>query len=106
MAGLNGDQIGSLRQMLQLQGWTQVAKPVLASRARAALEALVLDPSERKGEYERVSDATLRARIQECEFLLTVFENEVKVFDMNQRRDLEQIQRNGLDELVQTPPNA
>jgi hypothetical protein len=106
MAGLNSDQIGALRQMLQLQGWNAVAKPVIASRARAALEALTLDPSERSGQFEKVTDATLRARIQECEFLLSVFENEVNVFDANQRRALEQEQRNGVEDLVQTPPNA
>ena len=84
---LNGEQIEALRQVLAMGGWNDVMKPVLANRAHLAVKALVLDPAEREGEFKGVDDAVLRARIQEAEWMLTAWSNEVSVHDYNRRRD-------------------
>jgi|SRR3972149_12189854 len=84
---LNEEQIGKVRMILASSGWNDVMQPVLAKRAQDALKALVLHPSERMGEYKGVGDDTIRVKIQECEFMLTAWRNEVAMFDHNRRVD-------------------
>lgn len=82
---LNEAQIQKVRQTMFTSGWKEVMVPVLKARAQEAVKLLILHPSERKGEV--VDDATLRARIQECEWMLAVWDNEIAIFDLNRRRD-------------------
>lgn len=91
MAGLTDEQASGLKTLMQMAGWKYVIQPAIALRARSALNALALDPSERKGEHASLTDATLRARISECEWLLAVIHNEINVYDQNKRRELEQL---------------
>jgi hypothetical protein len=105
---LNDEQIQMLRIAIQSSGWTQVMKPLLANRANAAIKALVLPPSERRGDYEGISDDGLRGRIQEMEWMLFAWDNEIVVHEQNRRRDELQRQQNGPDMMSdphQTPAN-
>jgi hypothetical protein len=84
---LNETQIAQIRGMLQSSAWNDVMKPVIATRANAAIKALILTPAERTGEYKDMDDSAIRAQIREAEWLLAVFANEVAVFDHNRRLD-------------------
>jgi len=91
---LNEEQVGKVRLLLQSSGWNDVMKPAIATRANAAIKALILTPAERTGEYKEMDDAAIRAQIREAEWLLAVFVNEVSVFDHNRRVDELQRQEN------------
>lgn len=105
MAGLTDEQAGALRSMMSMGGW-KLIQQLIATRARHALGALTLDASERSGDFKGVSDATLRARIQECEWLLSVLQNELVIYDHNRRTELEQLEAaNGESVGAQTPAN-
>jgi hypothetical protein len=91
---LNETQIAQIRGMLQSSAWNEVMKPVIATRANAAIKALILTPAERTGEYKDMDDSAIRAQIREAEWLLAVFVNEVAVFDHNRRVDELQRQEN------------
>ena len=84
---LNETQIAQIRGMLQSSAWNDVVKPVIATRANAAIKALILTPAERTGEFKEMDDSAIRAQIREAEWLLAVFVNEVAVFDHNRRMD-------------------
>jgi hypothetical protein len=84
---LNEDQVQKVRLLLQSSAWNDVVKPAIASRANAAIKALILTPAERTGEHKEMDDAAIRAQIREAEWLLTAFVNEVAVFDHNRRMD-------------------
>ena len=88
---LNEEQIDKLKHLLSSSGWNDVLKPAIAKRGKDAINALCLSPAERKGEYEGVDDAVLRARIQECEWLLAGPVNEVAAFNHN--RQLDELER-------------
>ena len=67
-------------------------RPIIAQRANDAIKALILLPSERKAEGNEddkkvPGDSDLRARIREAEWMLSAFENEVRIFDINRARD-------------------
>ena len=91
---LNEDQIDKVRGMLQSSAWNDVVRPVIATRANAAIKALILTPAERTGEYKDMDDSAIRAQVREAEWLLSVFVNEVAVFDHNRRVDELQRQEN------------
>lgn len=80
------EEIQALRLTFATDGWTKVIAPRLASRAREAIKALILHPSERSGEFQK-SNADLRAIIREDEWLLVAFDNAIKAFEHNRRRD-------------------
>jgi hypothetical protein len=84
---LNEEQIAKIRLMLQSSAWNDVMKPAIATRANAAIKALILTPSERTGEFKGMDDSAIRAQIREAEWLLTAFVNEIAVFDHNRRVD-------------------
>ena len=84
---LNEDQVQKVRLLLQSSGWNDVIKPLLALRANTAIKALILSPAERDGEFKSMDDAAIRARVREVEWMLTVFPNEVVVYDQNRRLD-------------------
>lgn len=87
---LDEEQIGKIKLLLASSGWNDVMKPVIAKRAHDAIKALVLNPAERKGEYQGVDDTEIRARIRESEWMLMVWPNEVSVYEHNRR--LEEIE--------------
>jgi len=84
---LNEDQVQKVRMTLMSSGWNEVMRPIAARRAQEVIKALVLSPGERTGEFKEKPDDALRAIIQESEWWLTVWENEVKMFDINRRMD-------------------
>lgn len=85
------ESIQKLRLILVSSGWKDVIEPVLAKRAHDAIKALVVPPAERKGEGTS-DDATLRGRIQELEWMLSVWQNEIRLFDF-ERRQLDELER-------------
>ena len=84
---LDATQVEKLRVLLATSGWNDVMKPVLLQRAHTALEALVLDFSEREGEFKGMEDQVIRARIREAKWMLSCWANEVLVHDHNRRLD-------------------
>ena len=79
-----------VRSVLLMQGWNQVMMPTYAQRAREALVALTLSPSERLDSgstFKKATDEELRATIRENEWMLAVWKNEVANYDANRRRD-------------------
>jgi hypothetical protein len=51
------------------------------------LQALRTVPEKRSGEWKGMHDHDLRAKLDEDEWLLVAFQNEVNVFDHNKRLD-------------------
>ena len=98
---LNEEQVGKIRVLLQSSAWNDVMKPVIATRANAAIKALILTPAERTGEYKDMDDSAIRAQVREAEWLLAVFVNEVAVFDHNRRVD--ELQRQDDPETTANP---
>ena len=94
---LNEEQIGKVRQLLASSAWNDVVKPVVAKRAHDAIKALVLHPAERKGEYQGVDDNAIRVRIQEAEWMLNAWVNEVSVYEHNRRVEEIARQDNGAE---------
>lgn len=92
---LNEEQVGKVRLLMASSGWNDVVRPAILKRAQEALKALALYPGERSGEYKTLEDNNLRARIQECEWLLTSLHNEVATFDSNRRLEELDSQQNG-----------
>jgi hypothetical protein len=84
---LNEEQIDKVKGLLASSAWNDVVKPILTLRANSAIKALILSPAEREGDLKDLDDSTLRARIRECEWMLSAFANEVAVFDHNRRMD-------------------
>src|SRR3972149_159735 len=88
---LNEEQIQKVKLLTSSSGGHDVGRPVIAKRAQDAIKALVLNFAERKGEYEGVDDNTIRATIKECEWMLSVWSNEVAIHEHNRR--LEELER-------------
>jgi len=84
---LDPEQIDKVRLALISGGWKDVMEPIIAKRARDAIQALVAFPSERSGEFKEMDDSQIRARIRESEWMLTVWRNEITVFDLNRMGD-------------------
>jgi hypothetical protein len=92
---LNEDQVGKVRLLLASSGWNDVMAPAIAKRAQEALKLLVLHPAERRGTDKELSDDILRVRVQEAEWMLGAWLNEVKVFEQNRRLEELERQENG-----------
>jgi hypothetical protein len=88
---LTSDQVEKLRGLLQSSGWREVVRPAVEQRAKAASSLFRLLPSERPESYRGLDDSTvlnlLRGRLEELEWLMTAFNNEVTVHDINLRAD-------------------
>ena len=84
---LSGEQVEKVRLTLQTSGWNDVMQPLYAARSREAIKALCLTPGERAGPFKDLDDNALRGIIRECEWMLNVWANEIKVFEHNQRID-------------------
>ena len=82
---INDEQYGKLKLLLASSGWNDVMRPAIQKRGSDAVRSLVLSPAERKGDVEGVTDDVLRARIQEWEWMLAAWANEVTVFEHNRR---------------------
>lgn len=95
---LNDEQIEKLRLTVGTDGWNEIILPLVAGRGRQAIEALLLEPAERTGEYKGMDDASIRARARAVEWLLAVIRNELAAADHNRR--LDELDRQGQE----TPP--
>ena len=82
---LNQDQVEQIRLMLASGGWRDVVAPAMARRGQDSIKLLMLHPSERPSGSP--DDITLRCRIQEVEWMLNVWKNEVVTFDLNRQRE-------------------
>ena len=94
---LPDDAIQKLRLVMFSSGWKDVIEPVIAKRAHDAIRALVTPPAERRGETSGADDATLRARIQEMEWMLSCWRNEINLADLERRQLNELESRDGGD---------
>lgn len=99
------DDIGRIRTILGMEGWRNVMKPKIEHRLRQKIKNLMLFPSER-AEQDR-NDEALRGAIQELEWMLVSWDNEIAVFEANrQTEELRLRQMNGTESLgSETPAN-
>lgn len=88
---LTGEQLDLVRSLLVSEGWNKVMKPALENRGRKAIKALTMTRAERAkdmpGSPFDTEDDVLRAIIRECEWMMTVWSNEIAVDEHNRRRD-------------------
>lgn len=82
---LSQEQVDKVKIVFSMSGWQDVIKPIIENRMRQKIKALMLFPAER-AESDR-DDTALRAGIQELEWLLVSFVNEITVFEHNRRVD-------------------
>ena len=78
---INEEEAQQVRLTLETGGW-KVMEKAIADRAHIAIRNLVLPPSKREGEYKELADEAIRARITEDEWMLFVWRNEVRMFDL------------------------
>lgn len=79
------EEADKIRGWLASSAWRDVVKPRLLQRREAAVNQLILLPSERGPQIEDPN--AVRGRILELDFLLRAFASEVEIFDHNQRSD-------------------
>lgn len=93
---LDATQIDQLKLLLSTKGWQEVMRPVIGTRAAQLIKTLVLHPSERP-EQDR-DDSRLRGRIEELEWMLAAWPNEINVYEHNRRLDeLDRVTEDGLE---------
>ena len=98
MANLTDDQAQKIRIGLMSAFWREIQQPSIQNRAHEAIKALCLTLEERKakgGQFKDLADGDLRAVIRECEWGLSAWHNELKVFDFNKAQDAELERQNG-----------
>jgi hypothetical protein len=103
---LNAEQVDKIRLLLTSSAWNEVVRPALGNRADQALKALVLDPSERSGEWQGRSDESIRGAIREMQWMSAAWANEVAVFEYNRQREELAQQALGEPEGLQAPPTG
>lgn len=81
---LDEQDIGKLRQMLGSSAWRDVMQPRIENRLREKIKTLTLHRAERSGQE---SGTALRGAIEELQWMLLCWQNEVTVFDHNRRVD-------------------
>lgn len=88
---LNADQIEKLRPVLHMAGWREIIRPVMEGRKKRHQEMAFMLPSQRPEPYKSMEDSVavsvLRGQALELEWLLSQFESEVAIFDLNRMRD-------------------
>ena len=88
---LNEEQIQKVRLVLSTSGWKDVMHPALVNRGRQAVKALVSSRSERATAYKGTDfdteDDVLRAIIRDCEWMTSVWTNEIQVAEHNRQVD-------------------
>lgn len=82
---LTQEQIDKVRLMFSTAGWSEVVQPMIENRFRHKTRMLIRHPSER-GE-NALDDTAIRGALQELEWLLTWFQNEIEVYEHNRRVD-------------------
>lgn len=91
---LTQEQAEKLRLLLFSGGWNEVMRPAIENRLRSHVKKLTLWPSERKAEDQ--DDTKLRAQAEELQWMLSAFENELKVEEYNRQVDELHRQTNGI----------
>lgn len=79
------EEIDKVRLLLSTSGWNDVMRPRIENRLKGFIKLLVLHPSERAEEHR--DDSALRVRIQELEWMLVSWQNEITVADANRMGD-------------------
>ena len=98
---LNDEQIQKVRGTMQTGGWKDVVVPLVVNRGRELTKLALRMPTERGAPYKDMEDRDamnhIRGRIEEIEWLISFFENEVNAFDYNRQRDELARQANGVE---------
>lgn len=98
---LSEEQAQQIQIVLSLGGWREVMRPSLVQRRDYATRALVMSRTERsdslKGTDFDADDDVLRAIIRDCEWMATIWDKELIVYQHNRQRD-------ELDAANQPPP--
>lgn len=84
---LNDEQIEKLKRTVSTEGWNEIILPSIASWGKEAIRNLLLEPSERAGEYKGMDDGAIRQRARAIEWFLSTIRNELAVADHNRRLD-------------------
>lgn len=84
-------QMELLRNVLRMDGWRQVMKPIIEERARIVKELAFAVPAERPKPYSDMDDHTatsvLRGEAKALLWVANIFENTVATEDANRRRE-------------------
>jgi len=84
---LTDQQIEKLRPTVMSQGWQDVVKPIIQNSGRAAMDAMLLMPERREGEFKGASDDYLRGQVAVYGRMLAFFERELEFFEQNRLMD-------------------
>jgi len=84
---LNEDEATKLRGMLRHPGWAEVVRPRLVNRGRGFIQTLIQSEGERPSHLKQVSDEQIKGMYREVEWVLTNWENELRVFEHNKSLD-------------------
>lgn len=98
---LTDEQCDKLVVMLQTSGWREVFLPIVAQRGQMRIKALCLPPGRREGINKDMSDEAIRGALEELEYVLSAFQNEVTVNRANRQRD--ELAGNGVGTQAQAP---
>lgn len=98
------EQIDALRVLMAGAGWRNVMQPAIALRGKSALRALCIEPEQREGEWKGHDDKSLRATVRECEWMLSAWENHVRIYDINRAQAERQSLDNGNGETSEPFP--
>ena len=86
---LSPEEIEKLRPVMAMAGWREVMRPVIQNHGIQMTKVILTPPSERPGAYKEMDDNILRGEIRACEWMMSVWQNEIKVYDHNQKKDEE-----------------
>jgi len=79
------DEADQIRRLIGTAAWRDVVLPRLRQRREAAVNQLILTPSERGPKDEDPN--CIRGRILEIDYLLKAFVSDLEIYDHNQRRE-------------------
>lgn len=103
------DAANALRVTLSGLGWREIMSPAGLQRKNVALASLALNKDERQksaGTFKDKTDDELRSIIQEADWWLTFWINQLKSFDFNrQQEELLRHQQNGGEPVYPNPVN-
>ena len=96
---LTDEEVQKVRLVMASLGWNDVIRPAIENRGRQAVKALVLSRSERANQFKGTDfdtdDDVLRALIHDCEWMISVWQNELAVAEHNRR--LDELDRQNMD---------
>ena len=99
MPATDAGQMEMLRNLLRMEGWRTVMKPIILERARVVKDLAFAIPSERPKPYSEMDDTTatsvLRGEAKALLWVANIFEQTVAAEDANRRR--EELTRHELD---------